>query len=69
VAHILIDQGTADQFLDTELKPELFKAAASKAGQALTLRMQAGYDHSYYFIATYIEDHLRWHHRDLKQTA
>ncbi len=68
-AHILIDQGTADQFLETELKPEIFKAAADQAGQTLTLRMQAGYDHSYYFIATFIEDHLRWHHRDLTQTA
>jgi len=60
-AHILIDQGTADQFLEEQLKPEIFKAAAEETGQVLTLRMQDGYDHSYYFIATFIEDHLHWH--------
>ncbi|WP_375206193.1 S-formylglutathione hydrolase [Hyphococcus sp.] len=60
-ADILIDQGTADNFLAEQLKPELFANAASDAGQAYTLRMQEGYDHSYYFIATFIEDHLRWH--------
>jgi len=65
-AHILIDQGDADGFLETQLRPALFAAAAEKAGQALTLRMQAGYDHSYYFIATFIEDHLRWHHERLR---
>ncbi|WP_425409065.1 S-formylglutathione hydrolase [Hyphococcus sp.] len=58
---ILIDQGTADNFLEEQLRPELFAAAANKAGQKLTLRMQDGYDHSYYFISTFIEDHLRWH--------
>ncbi len=68
-AHILIDQGTADQFLEVQLKPEVFQAAADKAGQALTLRMQDGYDHSYYFIATFMEDHLRWHHRALMQAT
>lgn len=60
-AHILIDQGGADQFLEGQLQPHLFEGAAKKAGQALTLRMQDGYDHSYYFIASFIEDHLRWH--------
>lgn len=60
-AEILIDQGAADQFLEEQLKPELFAAAAQEAGQKLTLRMQDGYDHSFYFIATFIEDHLRWH--------
>lgn len=60
-AEILIDQGTADNFLAEQLRPELFTAAAQNAGQKLTLRMQDGYDHSYYFIATFIEDHLRWH--------
>ena len=60
-AEILIDQGTADNFLEEQLKPELFAVAAKKSGQKLTLRMQEGYDHSYYFIATFIEDHLRWH--------
>ncbi|MFQ5564626.1 MAG: S-formylglutathione hydrolase [Parvularculaceae bacterium] len=60
-AHILIDQGGADQFLKEQLKPEIFAKACARAGQALTLRMQDGYDHSYYFIATFIEDHLRRH--------
>ncbi len=60
-AEILIDQGTADVFLEEQLKPELFAAAAQEAGQKLTLRMQDGYDHSFYFIATFLEEHLRWH--------
>jgi S-formylglutathione hydrolase len=60
-AEILIDQGTADNFLAEQLKPELFARAADKAGQKYRLRMQEGYDHSYYFIASFIEDHLRWH--------
>ena len=60
-AEILIDQGAADVFLKEQLRPELFAAAAQEAGQKLTLRMQDGYDHSFYFIATFIEDHLRWH--------
>ena len=60
-AHILVDQGVSDQFLAEQLKPELFAEAARVAGQKLTLRMQQGYDHSYFFIATFIEDHLRWH--------
>ncbi|HZP66678.1 MAG TPA: S-formylglutathione hydrolase [Rudaea sp.] len=58
---ILVDQGDADKFLAEELKPELFEAACRDAGQELLLRMQRGYDHSYYFIATFIEDHLRHH--------
>ena len=61
IAHILIDQGTDDNFLEEHLRPEIFKAACTEMGQALTLRMQDGYDHSYYFIATFIEDHLRHH--------
>jgi S-formylglutathione hydrolase len=60
-ADILIDQGTADNFLEEQLKPDIFADAAEKAGQKFTLRMQEGYDHSYYFIASFIEDHLRWH--------
>jgi len=60
-AHILIDQGEKDQFLADQLKPELFARACAAAGQRLTLRTQPGYDHSYFFIATFIEDHLRWH--------
>jgi len=58
---LLVDQGTADGFLETQLKPELLKQACDKAGIPLTLRMQEGYDHSYFFMATFIEDHLRWH--------
>lgn len=57
----LVDQGTADGFLEEQLKPHLLQAAAEKAGQPLTLRLQDGYDHSYFFIASFIEDHLRWH--------
>ncbi|MGB5961849.1 MAG: S-formylglutathione hydrolase [Coleofasciculaceae cyanobacterium] len=58
---ILIDQGTTDQFLAKQLLPELFEAACQKAGQPLNLRYQDGYDHSYYFISTFIEDHIRHH--------
>ena len=58
---ILIDQGDADQFLEVQLKPELFDQACAEAGQALRLRRHPGYDHSYYFIASFIDDHLRHH--------
>jgi len=58
---ILVDQGLADQFLAAQLQPELLEAACAAAGQKLTLRRQAGYDHSYYFITTFINDHLTWH--------
>ena len=58
---ILIDQGTADQFLEQELKPALFEAACAEQGVELELRRHDGYDHGYYFIATFIEDHLRHH--------
>jgi S-formylglutathione hydrolase len=58
---ILIDQGTADHFLTNQLKPELFENACQQAGQALTLRRQPNYDHGYYFISTFIEDHIRHH--------
>ena len=60
-AHILIDQGEADGFLEEQLRPELLVAACQAAGQSLELRMQPGYDHSYYFIASFMEDHLRHH--------
>ena len=60
-APILIDQGDADQFLVEQLKPQKFAEAAAKSGQALTLRMQPGYDHSYYFIQSFVGDHLRHH--------
>jgi S-formylglutathione hydrolase len=62
---ILIDQGTADQYLAAELLPEKFAAAAAKAGQRLNLRMQPGYDHGYYFIQTFMADHLRHHAEQL----
>jgi S-formylglutathione hydrolase len=65
-AHILIDQGAADQFLDRELQPQRLVAAAQSAGQRVTLRMQDGYDHSYYFVATLVDDHVRWHVQTLK---
>lgn len=58
---ILIDQGDADEFLATQLKPELFAEACRKRNVALTLRMQQGYDHSYYFISTFMAEHVRWH--------
>jgi S-formylglutathione hydrolase len=57
----LVDQGTADGFLEEGLRPWLFEAACAKTGIPLTLRMQEGYDHSYFFISTFMEDHLRWH--------
>jgi S-formylglutathione hydrolase len=67
-AHILIDQGTADQFLaDQQLLPEKFAAAAAAAGQKLNLRMQPGYDHGYYFIQTFMADHLQHHAKILKK--
>jgi len=58
---ILVDQGTADQFLTEQLKPELLEAAARSAGQKLTLRRQEGYDHSYFFIATFVSEHVAFH--------
>lgn len=58
---ILIDQGEADQFLEAQLKPELFDQACAEAGQPLLLRRHAGYDHSYWFIVSFIDDHLRHH--------
>ena len=58
---LIVDQGEADDFLTEQLKPSLLKSACERAGIDLTLRMQAGYDHSYYFISSFMEDHLRWH--------
>jgi S-formylglutathione hydrolase len=58
---ILVDQGDRDDFLAKQLKPEALQAAAKAAGHPLTLRLQPGYDHSYYFIASFIDDHLRHH--------
>jgi len=61
VPELLVDQGTEDSFLERELRPQLLARACRDAGIELTLRMQPGYDHSYYFISTFMEDHLRWH--------
>jgi S-formylglutathione hydrolase len=58
---LLVDQGEADNFLIEQLKPELLQAACAEAGIPLTLRTHPGYDHSYYFISTFMADHLRWH--------
>ena len=59
---ILVDQGLADKFLaDGQLLPEAFEAACATVGQPLTLRRQPGYDHGYYFVASFIADHLRHH--------
>ncbi len=65
---ILVDQGEADQFLP-DLQPQKLEAACTAAGIPLTLRMQTGYDHSYFFIATFIEDHLRYHAQHLGVSA
>lgn len=62
---ILIDQGLDDKFLAEQLSPQAFEAACTVAGQPLTLRRHAGYDHSYYFIATFIDDHLNFHREAL----
>jgi S-formylglutathione hydrolase len=64
---LLVDVGTADTFLETELKPELLERACAEAGIPLTLRRQPGYDHSYYFISTFMADHLRWHAERLRE--
>ena len=63
---LLIDQGEADEFLAVQLLPRRFEAACKDAGQPLTLRRHVGYDHGYYFIASFIEDHLRHHARALR---
>lgn len=66
---ILIDQGLADQFLEQQLYPEEFEAACRTADQPLTLRRHAGYDHGYYFIATFVADHIAFHASALASTA
>jgi S-formylglutathione hydrolase len=65
-SELLVDYGDADQFLTEQLRPELLQGACDKAHIPLTLRRQAGYDHSYYFISTFMADHLRWHAARLK---
>ena len=66
VPDLLVDQGTADNFLEGQLKPHLLEESCARAGTPLTLRRQEGYDHSYFFIASFIEDHLRWHAERLR---
>jgi S-formylglutathione hydrolase len=61
IDEILVDVGTADPFVENELRPELLERACADAGIALTLRRQPGYDHSYYFISTFMAEHLAWH--------
>ncbi|WP_159979569.1 MULTISPECIES: S-formylglutathione hydrolase [unclassified Novosphingobium] len=63
---LLIDQGTADSFLEGQLRTQLLAEACEKAGQPATIRMQEGYDHSYYFISTFMSDHIAWHASRLK---
>ncbi len=58
---LLVDQGTADNFLDEQLKPQLLAEACERAGIDATIRMQPGYDHSYFFISTFMADHIAWH--------
>jgi len=64
-APILVDQGTADRFLAEQLNPDVFADACRRSGQPFELRMHAGYDHGYYFIQSFMEEHLRWHARQL----
>jgi S-formylglutathione hydrolase len=66
VPELLVDTGTADEFLEVQLKPELLEAACRDAGIALTQRLQPGYDHSYYFVSTFLGDHVAWHAERLK---
>ncbi|HUG79552.1 MAG TPA: alpha/beta hydrolase-fold protein, partial [Burkholderiales bacterium] len=63
---LLVDQGLGDKFLATQLHPERLEQACGQAGQPLTLRPHAGYDHGYYFIASFIDEHLRHHARALR---
>jgi len=66
---ILIDQGSADKFLVEQLNPDVFADACRRSGQAFELRMHPGYDHGYYFIQTFVADHLRWHAQALTRGA
>ena len=66
VEELLVDVGTADPFLEKELKPELLEAACTEVGIPLTLNRREGYDHSYYFISTFMADHVAWHAERLK---
>lgn len=62
---LLVDQGSADDFLEEQLKPELLQSACGDMGQSLTLNMRPNYDHSYYFIGSFIENHIAYHHQAL----
>ena len=64
--HILIDQGMDDDFLESQLKTSLFAAACARKGKASTIRMQEGYDHSYYFISSFMAEHIAWHAKRLR---
>ena len=66
---LLVDQGDADEFLGTQLRPELLREACDAAGHPLELRLQPGYDHSYYFIASFIGEHIAWHAKALHGAA
>jgi S-formylglutathione hydrolase len=66
VPELLVDQGTADSFLADGLRPQLLAEACGRAGIPLTLRMQEGYDHSYFFISSFMADHIAWHAKRLK---
>ncbi|MGC4250924.1 MAG: S-formylglutathione hydrolase [Sphingobium sp.] len=66
IADLLVDQGDADPFLEEQLRTPLLEEACRAAGQKATIRMQPGYDHSYYFISTFMEEHLRWHAERLR---
>ena len=68
-SEILVDQGDADQFLAVQLRPELLADACRQSGQGLRLRMQAGYDHSYYFIQTFMPEHVAWHAAALRASG
>jgi S-formylglutathione hydrolase len=67
VPEILVDQGLGDQFLEQQLKPELLESACREAGVPLTLRRHEGYDHSYYFMASFMADHVAWHAERLRR--
>ena len=69
VAELLVDQGADDQFLDEQLRPELLADACAAAGIDLTLRLHPGYDHSYYFVSTFMADHVGYHAERLWRTA
>lgn len=66
IPEILVDVGESDPFIENQLRPDLLEAACAKAGIALTLRRQPGYDHSYFFISTFMADHLKWHSERLR---